>query len=332
MVINADHLLTWGIEAQTLRDRAMANLRAWSATAPWTRRARRQPPPRVVRHGQRQRCRADPAAGGARAPRRRLWRASACPRRATGPGPADRGVAAACRRRVPRPVRGLRGGPDRGRPRADRGRLVRARRRRSTSSRGSPADDGAREPTGRRADGAGRDRRRGRHRDDHPEPARRAERAHGPDEARARRGVPAGRARRRRFARSSSPAPAGRSAPARTCASVSSPTPRRSASRCASATTRSSARCAPCRSRSSARSTASRPVPARRWRWPATCESPSEAASFALAFGRVGLVPDSGATWFLPRLVGAARAAEIALLGRSRVRRRTRSGSGSSGG
>ncbi len=41
----------------------------------------------------------------------------------------------------------------------------------------------------------------------------------------------------------------------------------------------------------------------------------SEAASFALAFGRVGLVPDSGATWFLPRLVGSTRAAELALLG-----------------
>jgi len=41
----------------------------------------------------------------------------------------------------------------------------------------------------------------------------------------------------------------------------------------------------------------------------------SERASFALAFGRVGLVPDSGATWFLPRLVGASNAAEIALLG-----------------
>ena len=40
----------------------------------------------------------------------------------------------------------------------------------------------------------------------------------------------------------------------------------------------------------------------------------SEAASFRLAFGRIGLVPDSGATWFLPRLVGPARAAELALL------------------
>jgi 2-(1,2-epoxy-1,2-dihydrophenyl)acetyl-CoA isomerase len=41
----------------------------------------------------------------------------------------------------------------------------------------------------------------------------------------------------------------------------------------------------------------------------------ADTASLALAFGRVGLVPDSGATWFLPRLVGATRAAEIALLG-----------------
>ena len=41
----------------------------------------------------------------------------------------------------------------------------------------------------------------------------------------------------------------------------------------------------------------------------------AEDASFVLAFGRIGLVPDSGATWFLPRLVGPAKAAELALLG-----------------
>lgn len=37
----------------------------------------------------------------------------------------------------------------------------------------------------------------------------------------------------------------------------------------------------------------------------------AEGASFIFAFGRVGLAPDSGSTWFLPRLVGPARAAEL---------------------
>jgi 2-(1,2-epoxy-1,2-dihydrophenyl)acetyl-CoA isomerase len=41
----------------------------------------------------------------------------------------------------------------------------------------------------------------------------------------------------------------------------------------------------------------------------------AEEARFVLAFGRIGLVPDSGATWFLPRLVGPAKAAELALAG-----------------
>ena len=40
----------------------------------------------------------------------------------------------------------------------------------------------------------------------------------------------------------------------------------------------------------------------------------AERASFVLAFGRIGLIPDSGATWTLPRLVGPARAAAMALL------------------
>lgn len=39
-------------------------------------------------------------------------------------------------------------------------------------------------------------------------------------------------------------------------------------------------------------------------------------ASFSMSFVKVGLVPDAGATWLLPRIVGATRAAEIALLGR----------------
>jgi 2-(1,2-epoxy-1,2-dihydrophenyl)acetyl-CoA isomerase len=41
----------------------------------------------------------------------------------------------------------------------------------------------------------------------------------------------------------------------------------------------------------------------------------AETASFVLAFGRVGLVPDTGSTWFLPRLVGPSRAAELMMSG-----------------
>jgi 2-(1,2-epoxy-1,2-dihydrophenyl)acetyl-CoA isomerase len=37
-------------------------------------------------------------------------------------------------------------------------------------------------------------------------------------------------------------------------------------------------------------------------------------ASFIQAFAKLGLVPDSGGTWFLPRLVGGARARALALL------------------
>lgn len=41
----------------------------------------------------------------------------------------------------------------------------------------------------------------------------------------------------------------------------------------------------------------------------------ARSASFIQAFCKIGLVPDSGGTWTLPRLVGAARATALAMLG-----------------
>ena len=40
----------------------------------------------------------------------------------------------------------------------------------------------------------------------------------------------------------------------------------------------------------------------------------AEDARFIEAFARIGLVPDTGSTWFLPRLMGSARAAEMMFL------------------
>lgn len=41
----------------------------------------------------------------------------------------------------------------------------------------------------------------------------------------------------------------------------------------------------------------------------------SVSASFVQAFSRIGLIPDTGGTWFLPRLVGWQRASALAMLG-----------------
>ncbi len=41
----------------------------------------------------------------------------------------------------------------------------------------------------------------------------------------------------------------------------------------------------------------------------------SDAAVFVLGFNKIGLIPDAGATWLLPRLMGRAKALELALLG-----------------
>ncbi|WP_017760999.1 enoyl-CoA hydratase-related protein, partial [Pseudacidovorax intermedius] len=41
----------------------------------------------------------------------------------------------------------------------------------------------------------------------------------------------------------------------------------------------------------------------------------ARSASFIQAFAKIGLVPDTGGTWLLPRLVGRARALGLGLLG-----------------
>jgi 2-(1,2-epoxy-1,2-dihydrophenyl)acetyl-CoA isomerase len=43
----------------------------------------------------------------------------------------------------------------------------------------------------------------------------------------------------------------------------------------------------------------------------------SESARFQLSFAKIGLMPDAGLTWLLPRTIGLGRANELALLGRS---------------
>jgi 2-(1,2-epoxy-1,2-dihydrophenyl)acetyl-CoA isomerase len=42
----------------------------------------------------------------------------------------------------------------------------------------------------------------------------------------------------------------------------------------------------------------------------------AKSARFELSFAKIGLMPDAGATWLLPRIVGLGRANELALLGR----------------
>ena len=75
-------------------------------------------------------------------------------------------------------------------------------------------------------------------------------------------------------------------------------------------TTRTSARSARSRSRSSRRSTARARAPGSRSRARATCASPRLRRRSCPGFIGIGLVPDSGGSWFVHRLLGFARAFE----------------------
>lgn len=50
---------------------------------------------------------------------------------------------------------------------------------------------------------------------------------------------------------------------------------------------------------------------------PADLRIAAESATFVMAFVRIGLIPDAASTYFLPRLIGPARAAEMMMLGDS---------------
>ena len=52
----------------------------------------------------------------------------------------------------------------------------------------------------------------------------------------------------------------------------------------------------------------------------------ARSASFVQAFVRIGLVPDCGGSFFLPRLIGEARARALAMLGEPVAAERPRPG------
>ena len=105
IVVNGDHLLSWGVEPREIQDAAMRNLAAWSATAAVDDEVSGEPAPDQLADRRRARRRPDPAARGRRAPRRRARVVRPDPRRDPGTPSADRRLAAPGRRRLRGPVR-----------------------------------------------------------------------------------------------------------------------------------------------------------------------------------------------------------------------------------
>ena len=139
-----------------------------------------------------------------------------------------------------------------------------------------------------------------------------------------------GRPRRATCGASCSPAPAGRSAPGSTSPRRWPARRARSAASAASTATPASSTCATRRRsccttstrRRSARSTAAPPATGSTSRSAATSASRPTTAKLNPGFAKRGILPESGGTWLLPRMVGYAKAAEIAFTGRTLAGRR----------
>ena len=186
IVVNGDHLLSWGVEPSEIQDAAMRNLAAWSATRAVDRRGLGRAAAHQLGHRERLGRRPDPAAGGGRPSRRGARVGRSDPRRAPGAASADRRLAATRRRRLRGALRRLHRRAIRRRGRTDRPARLRARGRPARRVRGDLTGADGRRPDRRRpACTLAPLRGRRRDRDDHPRPARGAQRADGPDEDRS---------------------------------------------------------------------------------------------------------------------------------------------------
>ena len=161
------------------------------------------------------------------------------------------------------------------------------------------------------------------------EPAGQPELADRGHAGRHRRRDGAGRHRPARARWCDSAAPDAASAPVPGISEEDHANPRPAARQatCSTRPTAPSARSWRCRSRWSRSCRAPRPASVYRWRWHADVVLASEKAFFMLAFTKIGLMPDGGASALIAAAIGRIRAMRMALLA-ERIPRRRRTTSG----
>ena len=319
VVVNGDHLASWGVAIDAVQDAAIANLAGLVRRRAVDRRGVGRPAAALVGHRRRQRRGPDPPARGARAPRPRARGDGPGPRRPAGAAPARRRDAAPGRRGLRGAVRRVRRSSNPAGPTSrSTGACSSSSTASSSTSRADPSR-GRRPPMSARRDDRGRRSRPGRGRRrvatitlarpdalnalDRPMKAELLAALRQVDRDRER---PGGHPHRRgpRVLRRPGPQGAVRRRP---------PDPRGRGPRPLQPAHPGDPPAA--RSRSSARSTAWRPGPAARSRSPATCGSPPRARRSCSRSGGSASCRTAARRWFLPRLVGSARAAELALVG-----------------